>query len=119
MQDTLMSNTPGSHCLVLGTVPVKFMNTYIDEPLDVALLEVEEDRCVVEVGQVGHVLATVVLRRVHLNKNKYSIHVKQSGGKRAFLCYQGTNETDPDKKSRIWILQGVLKPIAPNLKHRP
>ena len=39
---------------------------YIDEPLDVSLLEVEEDRRVVEVGQVGHVLATVVLGRVHL-----------------------------------------------------
>ncbi len=70
MKDTLKSNTTGSPCLILGTVPVKFMNTYIDEPLDVALLEVEEDRCVVEVGQVRHVLATVVLRRIHLIKNK-------------------------------------------------
>ena len=40
--------------------------TYIDEPLHVALLEVEEDRGIVEVGQVRHVLAAVVLRGVHL-----------------------------------------------------
>ena len=47
---------------------------YIDEPLDVSLLEVEEDRRVVEVGQVGHVLATVVLGRVHLGYINRHIH---------------------------------------------
>jgi hypothetical protein len=67
--------------------------TYIDEPLDVALLEVEEDRCVVEVGQVRHVLATVVLRRVHLNKNKSTC--KAVSWKESVLYYQG-KETDLD-----------------------
>jgi hypothetical protein len=40
--------------------------TYIDEPLDVALLEVEEYRGIIEVGQVGHILTAVILGRVHL-----------------------------------------------------
>jgi hypothetical protein len=40
--------------------------TYIDEPLHVSLLEVEEDGGVVEVGQIGHVLTAVVLRGVNL-----------------------------------------------------
>ena len=38
----------------------------VDQPLDVPLVQVEEHGGVVEVGQVGHVLAAVVLGRVHL-----------------------------------------------------
>ena len=38
----------------------------VDQPLDVPLVQVEEDGGVVEVGQVGHVLAAVVLGRVDL-----------------------------------------------------
>ena len=54
---------------------------YIDEPLDVSLLEVEEDRRVVEVGQVGHVLATVVLRRVHLGDQLLLVLLHLSSGR--------------------------------------
>ena len=38
----------------------------VDQPLDVPLVQVEQDGGVVEVGQVGHVLAAVVLGRVDL-----------------------------------------------------
>ena len=38
----------------------------VDELLHIALLEVEEDGGLVEVSQVGHVLAAVVLGRVDL-----------------------------------------------------
>ena len=50
------------------TARLAIFGTYIDESLYVSLLEVEEDGRVVEVGQVGHVLAAVILRRVHLRK---------------------------------------------------
>ena len=42
----------------------------VDEPLDVALLQIEEDRGVIEVGEVRHVLTAVVLGRVHLAATK-------------------------------------------------
>ena len=42
------------------------MPTHIDELDEVALLEVVEHGGVVEVGQVGHVLALLILGRVHL-----------------------------------------------------
>ena len=38
----------------------------VDQPLYVSLVQVEQDGGVIEVGQVGHVLAAVVLGRVHL-----------------------------------------------------
>ena len=38
----------------------------VDQPLYVALVQVEQDGGVIEVGQVGHVLAAVVLGRVDL-----------------------------------------------------
>ena len=38
----------------------------VDQSLNVALLQVEQDRGIIEIGQVGHVLATVILRGVHL-----------------------------------------------------
>ena len=38
----------------------------VDQPLHVAHLQVKEDRGVIEVGQVGHVLAAVILGRVDL-----------------------------------------------------
>ena len=38
----------------------------VDQPLDVALLQVEQHRCVIEVSQAGHVLAAVILRRIDL-----------------------------------------------------
>ena len=40
----------------------------VDQPLHVAHLQVKQDRGVIEVGQVGHVLAAVVLGRVHLDR---------------------------------------------------
>lgn len=39
---------------------------YVDELGVVTLLQVVEDRSIVEVGQIGHVLAFLVLGRVHL-----------------------------------------------------
>ena len=48
--------------------------TYVDEPLNISLLEIEEHRGVVEVGQVGHVLAAVVLRWVHLPYGRIMQH---------------------------------------------
>ena len=36
------------------------------EPLNITLLQVEQDRSIIEVSQVGHVLATVILGRIHL-----------------------------------------------------
>ena len=38
----------------------------VDESLDVALLEIKEDGGVIEISQVGHILATVVLGGVDL-----------------------------------------------------
>ena len=38
----------------------------VDEPFNVALLQIEQNTGLVEVGQVGHVLATVVLGGVDL-----------------------------------------------------
>ena len=38
----------------------------VDQPLDIALLQVEQHGGVIEVGQVGHVLAAVILGRVDL-----------------------------------------------------
>ena len=49
--------------------------TYVDEPLNISLLEIEEHGGVVEVGQVGHVLTAVVLRRVHLHNSTYIIYI--------------------------------------------
>ena len=67
-----MPNFHNNSILSLKYLPFPGLNfledilTYIDEPLHVALLEVEEDRGIVEVGQVRHVLAAVVLRGVNL-----------------------------------------------------
>ena len=38
----------------------------VDQPLNIPLLQIEEDRGIVEVSQAGHVLAAVVLWRVDL-----------------------------------------------------
>ena len=38
----------------------------IYEPLNISLLQVEQDGGIIEVSQVGHVLATVILGRIHL-----------------------------------------------------
>ena len=38
----------------------------VDQPLNIPLVQVEEDRSVVEVGEVGHVLAAIILGRVDL-----------------------------------------------------
>ena len=38
----------------------------VDEPLHISLLKIEEDGGVVEISQTGHILATVILRRVDL-----------------------------------------------------
>ena len=40
--------------------------TYVNELLDVSDFEVPEYRCIVEIGEAGHVLAHVELGRVHL-----------------------------------------------------
>ena len=42
-------------------------DTYVDQLGLVASLEVVEDRGLIEVGQVGHVLALLKLGRVHLH----------------------------------------------------
>ena len=39
----------------------------VDQSLNIALLQIEEDRCVIEVGQAGHVLTAVILGRIDLN----------------------------------------------------
>ena len=46
----------------------------VDQPLDIALLQVEQHGGVIEVGQAGHVLATVILRRIDLNHFIMSIN---------------------------------------------
>ena len=46
------------------------------EPLNIALLQVKQDRSIIEVSQVRHILATVVLRRVNLTKG--NIRLKNS-----------------------------------------
>merc|ERR1712214_108770 len=38
----------------------------IDKSLNISLFQVEENRGIIEVGQVGHVLTAVILRRVNL-----------------------------------------------------
>ena len=38
----------------------------IYEPLNITLLQVEQDRSIIEVSQVGHVLATVILWGIRL-----------------------------------------------------
>ena len=38
----------------------------VDQPLDISLVQVEQDGRIVEIGQVGHVLAAVVFGRVDL-----------------------------------------------------
>ena len=40
--------------------------THIDEFEVVTLFEVVQDRCVIQVGQIGHVFALLEFRRVHL-----------------------------------------------------
>ena len=52
----------------------------VDQPLNVPLVQVEQDGGVVEVGQVGHVLATVVLRRVHLGDQLLLVLLHLSSG---------------------------------------
>ena len=42
----------------------------VDEPLNVPLLQIEEDRGVIEIGEVRHVLTAVVLGRVHLQTSR-------------------------------------------------
>ena len=39
----------------------------VDQPLDIALLQIEQDRRVIEICQAGHVLAAVILGRIDLN----------------------------------------------------
>ena len=39
----------------------------VDQSLNIALLQVEQDRSIVEVGQAGHVLAAVILGRIDLS----------------------------------------------------
>lgn len=45
---------------------VAITEPYVDELGVVTLLQVVEDRSIVEVGQIRHVLAFLILRRVHL-----------------------------------------------------
>lgn len=51
-----------------GRVYVSPLQTepYVDELGVVTLLQVVEDRSIVEVGQIGHVLGFLILGRVHL-----------------------------------------------------
>ena len=42
----------------------------VDQPLNVAVLQIEEDGGVIEIGEAGHVLAALVLGRVHLAATK-------------------------------------------------
>ena len=42
----------------------------VDEPLNVTLLQIEEDGGVIQIGEVRHVLTAVVLGRVHLAATK-------------------------------------------------
>ena len=51
----------------------------VDQPLHVALLQVEEDGGVVEVGEAGHVLAAVVLGRVHLDRYSRDAAASRTG----------------------------------------
>ena len=41
----------------------------VDQPLNIALLQVEQDRSVIKISQVGHVFTTVILGRIHLRTN--------------------------------------------------
>lgn len=47
-------------------LPVASEEPYVDELGVVTLLQVVEDRSIVEVGQIGHVLGFLILGRVHL-----------------------------------------------------
>ena len=48
----------------------------VDEPLDIALLQVEQHGGVIEVSQAGHVLTAVILGRIDLKKVYYERSVK-------------------------------------------
>ena len=52
----------------------------VDQPLNVPLVQVEQDGGVVEVGQVGHVLAAVVLGRVDLGDQLLLVLLGLSSG---------------------------------------
>ena len=46
----------------------------VNELFNIAHLQVEQDRSIVKVGQVGHVLTQIILRRIHLRDElKFSI----------------------------------------------
>jgi len=47
-------------------LPIASEESYIDELGVVTLLQVVEDRSIVEVSQIGHVLAFLILGRIHL-----------------------------------------------------
>ena len=51
----------------------------VDQPLDVPLVQVEQDGRIVEVGQVGHVLATVILGGVDLGDQLLLVLLGLSG----------------------------------------
>ena len=42
----------------------------VDQPLNIPLLQIEEDRGVIEIGEVRHILTAVVLGRVHLQTSR-------------------------------------------------
>ena len=48
----------------------------VDEPLDIALLQIEQHGGVIEVSQAGHVLAAVILGRIDLNQDYFDRSVK-------------------------------------------
>ena len=51
----------------------------VDQPLDVPLVQVEQDGRIVEVGQVGHILATVILGGVDLGDQLLLVLLGLSG----------------------------------------
>ena len=51
----------------------------VDQPFDVPLVQVEQDGRIVEVGQVGHVLATVILGGVDLGDQLLLVLLGLSG----------------------------------------
>ena len=51
----------------------------VDQPLDISLVQVEQDGRIIEVGQVGHVLAAVILRRVDLGDQLLLVLLGLSG----------------------------------------
>ena len=43
----------------------------VDQSLNIALLQIEEDRRIIEIGQAGHVLTAVILGRIDLNVGNF------------------------------------------------